>query len=135
MSNDKVIKDICASKTNIINKINKLPHELVDIIRDFLPKQTIVWLTRNNYFKYHTVTYSTDSLVRNVIRNDHNFVFAVHLTSYVFQWMHRPKYVYKNKKYNTFFDFIKKYVIECEATKCRNILSNYINTGILPTLS
>ena len=125
MSNKIVTKDALENK--ILEKINKLPHEIVSIIREFLPTTTIVWLTRKNYYKYHTAIYGLlktthESCMRHILRNDLHLPFLLHLRENFITWTGRNKYVYKKKTYKNFFTYIREFSSYCTATKCRNII-------------
>jgi hypothetical protein len=65
----------------LFERINKLPHELVDIIYDFIPGITKCVLNKNLYKNYHPCIKPYilrrgvfDNYIRDIIRNDFDFI-------------------------------------------------------------
>ena len=115
---------------NIIEKINNLPQELQEIIKEYIPKQILAFTNKTNYLLYnsfiHKIIPRYDNYVRNTIRNDHLFVFTFIVKENCQKWLKQIKYNYKNIIYNTYLAFIIVYCIENNSNKCKNYLDNFL---------
>ena len=65
--------------STIIEKINKLPNELINLIKEYIPKQKLAFTNKTNYLLYHKLIKSTiknyENYIRDMIRRDNDFVF------------------------------------------------------------
>jgi hypothetical protein len=113
---------------NILD-IMKLPDELLREIYDYIPYKNRIFLTKNNYEKYHSfiIRYipNYDSFIRNIIRNDYLFVFEKHMRENNKKWLEKKKYYYKNKIFSNFGYFILEYCIENNSEKCKTLLTDF----------
>ena len=124
----------------ILNLLDKLPDEIIEInIKPHLKPQTLVWLNKSLYIKYHKCIEQMidnqpserfpigkyESYVRNIIHTDSSFVMD-RLLSERFIWWNRVKnYYYKHKKYWTYIHFIFNLSIDKKASKCRKVINEY----------
>jgi hypothetical protein len=119
---------------NLFEKINKLPHELVDIIYDFIPGLTKCVLNKSLYRKYHSCIKPFissrglfDNYIRDIIRKDLDFVFFHIAKENYTLWLKAKKCTYKNKIFSNYMELLENLCIETESTKCRNIMNEAPN--------
>jgi c-di-AMP phosphodiesterase-like protein len=109
------------------NLFTVLPNEIIDLIKEYIPKKNLVFTNRENYFSYHSLIKSSiknyEKYVRDIIRRDNEFVFHLVLKENLFKWINIKKYYYKNMIFNNYLYFISYYSIENESNKCRTILN------------
>ena len=65
---------------NIINNVNKfLPLVIIDMIKEYIKKQQLVFTNKKNYILYHSLIKPNisnyDNYIRDTIRRDNFFVF------------------------------------------------------------
>jgi hypothetical protein len=114
-------------------KINKLlPFELVDLIKDFLPLTSILFLNKSIYTQYHTFVrkmiskLKIENYIRDMLRRDNSFVFHFIFKENCDKWAKIKNYIYKNIIYKNYINFVKDFCIENESHKCRKILNDFI---------
>jgi hypothetical protein len=112
---------------DILERVKRLPDELIDIIHTFIPKTILLWLNRENYYKYHSLIYNSlridhESLVRYLLRSDLDILFSLHLRENLEKWTTFKKYLYKKKIYKDYITFIWEFAQENSATKCKNVM-------------
>jgi len=102
--------------------------ELVDIIYEYIPRRSLIWISRENYHKYHKLLNRTNKNIRFVVRNDFCFLFSMMLRENGKKWSNQSskKYIYKYVSYANYMDYLMDYCIESNSAKCR---SEIINTG------
>ena len=121
-----------------LSLIKKLPSEIESIIKDYLPISVLLTLNKTYYLKYHKYMKPMisrgqhDNYVRDILRRDNDFVFALILEENFKTWTVMKKFCYSNVKYCNFFCFIDKFCIDNKSTKCRNVLTDFLNkkTGL-----
>jgi hypothetical protein len=113
----------------LIVKINKLPTELVDIIKEYIPKKSLVFLNKTYYILYHPLIKqyinNYENYIRDVIRRDNEFVFERIVNENFFKWIQIKKYRYKNIIFNNYAYFVINYCIENESNSCRKIIEDF----------
>lgn len=113
---------------DILNKINKLPNELEDIIYSYIPMTTTMLLSKKNYLESHKSFRQTidkqdiENYIRTMIRQDNDFVFEQLLIENYDKWLHMKNYYYKDCDYSNYLIFLRSYAIDNESTKCLNLL-------------
>jgi hypothetical protein len=116
----------------IFNYINLLPDVLINIIYDFLPNVTKIFVNRKFYIEYHhllkpyIIKTTIENYIRYIIKRDFDFVFEQILKENCSKWISIKKYIYKYVIYCNYLYFIKDYCIEHESVKCRIVLNNYL---------
>jgi len=104
-----------------------LPSEIKNLIKEYIPKKTLVFTNKENYFLYHSLIKQTianfESYIHDVIRRDNEFVFERIINENLEKWMNIKKYYYKNMVFNNYLYFIVHYCIENDSDKCRAILN------------
>ena len=115
-----------------MEQINKLPCELIMIIKSFLPKTTLMFLNNHYYKKYHYLIkkyiskYNFENYIRTIIRQDNDFVFSQILIDYNKYLSKIKQYIYKTIMYKKYYYFLIDYCIQNNSTKCRNILNEFL---------
>ena len=118
---------------DILQRIQRLPDVLIDIIQTYLPLDTIVWITRKNYLNNHKYLIINknmfDNYTRDMIRNDRWFILEQILEENYNKWLkpkYKYKYKYKNVIYHNYIDFLTAFCIENHSTNCKNIISIFL---------
>jgi len=115
---------------DLLNKIYKLPQDMVLIIKEYLPKKLLIFTNRENYILYRPIIkkYIIDyeNYIRDMIRRDNNFVFEFILNENYNKWITINQYKYKNMIFKNYFYFTINYCIENESNNCRNIITNFL---------
>ena len=113
-------------ESHILTNIHKLPNELIDIIREYIPKKTWIFTNRENYALYHNFLrssiYNYENYIRDTIRRDNYFVFQQIVAENFKTWWNINSYMYKNMIFKTYLYFTLHYCIENESPNCRNIV-------------
>ena len=114
----------------MITHIIKLPEEIINIIREYIPKKSLVFTNKNYYILYHKFIKSYiinfENYIRDTIRRDNNFVFEKIIKENYIKWYEIKNYKYKNMIFKNYFYFIINYCIENDSNNCRNIMNNFI---------
>ena len=109
-----------------------LPEVIIDIIKCYLPKICIIFLTKENYLNNHYLIRpfipknKIENYIRYMLRRDYDFVFKQILIENYKKWFDIKKYIYKNIIYTNYIYFIKDYCIENESNKCRNLINSFL---------
>jgi len=117
--------------TNIFHYLNFLPD---DIIKEYIfPKlspENLVWLTKENYIKYHYVIKDIipknrlESYIRDIVRNDYSFVFNHLLDEQFNKWLNMKKYTYKCYIFENYIRFLMQFCIDNNSNKCLMLIQN-----------
>tara|TARA_Y100000385_G_C12780543_1_gene503319 strand:- start:94 stop:519 length:426 start_codon:yes stop_codon:yes gene_type:complete len=117
--------------TDIFHYFNFLPD---DIIKEHIfPKLSpviLVWLTKENYIKYHYVIKDIiqknrlESYIRDIIRNDYSFVFNYLLDEQFNKWLNMKKYTYKCYIFENYIRFLMQFCIDNNSNKCLMLIQN-----------
>lgn len=116
-----------------------LPDEILNIIFNYINPYNKLLLNKFFYNKYNYLIFKIiperryESYVRDIIRNDYNFIFKNILNNYFDNWCKIKYYNYKNIIYNTYINFLIFYSNKYNSNKCLNEI-NYKITGIKKTL-
>ena len=85
----------------LIKKINSLPEVIVDLIKEYIPKKTLVFTNRENYNLYHSYIFKSiknyDNYIRDMIRRDNDFVFDKIVRENYNKWINIKQYRYKKR--------------------------------------
>jgi hypothetical protein len=111
----------------LFKNIRKLPDELCDYIRNFIPDVCFVFTNKMNYKLFHRfltpyiVKY--EPYIRDALRRDNEFVFERILRENYSKWKDIKNYRYKNMVFKNYFYFVIHYSIENESSNCRKALN------------
>ena len=116
--------------STIIDKINKLPYEIIDIIKEYIPKQKLAFTNKSNYLLYHNSLKRNiknyDNYIRDMIRRDNEFVFKLIVSENYKKWYEIKQYRYKNMVFTNYLYFAINYCIEHDSNNCRNSIDNFL---------
>jgi hypothetical protein len=120
-----------------LSRITRLPLELEDIIKSYLPISVLLTLNKEYHNKYHKFLKQLisktqyENYIRDTLRRDNDFIFSFLIKENYKIWLNIRKYKYRNMNYGNYFCFIDKFCVDNESTKCRNLLKDYLNkTGL-----
>lgn len=112
-----------------LNKINKLPENIVNIIFEYLPVKSLLFTQKDIYIKNHKILKNYinnyESYIRDIIRRDNDFVFEVLLNDNIKSMIEKKNYYYNNMIFANKFYFIRHYCIENQADNCNKIIFKY----------
>lgn len=117
---------------DFLKNIDKLPEVLVDIVYSYIPKSVTLFLTKENYMKDHHLIrqyinkIKIEQYIRAMVRQDNDFVFKQLLVENFKRWLNMKKYYYKECIYGNYLNFLESYSIDNQSTKCRKIISVFL---------
>jgi hypothetical protein len=115
--------------SDLIIQINKLPEELIDVIKEYIPKKCLVFLNKTNYLLHHEIIrkyiINYENFIRDVIRRDNSFVFERIIAESYQKWFRIKNYRYKNIVFNNYAYFIINYCIENDSNNCKKITEDF----------
>ena len=118
-------------KENFFRNIDKLPNELIDYIKNFIPKKIFVFTNRENYNLYHVFLKphinNYENYIRDTIRRDNSFVFERIVLHNFTIWKKITNYMYRNIIFKNYLYFIIHYCIENDSNNCKNIIMKFLN--------
>ena len=128
----------------LLSYVNRLPNEIVIMIKDFIPKSIFSLLSKDHYLFHfpekqlylennYNIRYphyngsdnshkSYDSYIRFIIRNDSNFIFENILKMNYDKWCKIKKWSYKNLKFKNYIQYILYLCQKYTSGKCKNII-------------
>jgi hypothetical protein len=113
----------------LIVNVNKLPTELIDLIKEYIPTKSLVFVNKKYYILHHPLIKqyisNYENYIRDTIRRDNEFVFERIVAENFFKWFQIKKYRYKNIIFNNYAYFVINYCIENESNNCRKILEDF----------
>jgi hypothetical protein len=111
---------------DFIQKIYKLPEDIITVIKEFVPKKYFVFTNMENYHLYHSFIRKDvckyENYIRDMIRHDNHFVFDKIMNENYKKWFELKNYRYKNMIFKCYAYFVIHYCIENDSNKCRNRL-------------
>ena len=114
----------------MIETLIKLPLEIINLIKEYVPRHVLAVTNREYYLLYHKYIKFTiqhfENYIRNCIRQDHFFVFEKVLQENFNKWTKNTNYLYKNMIFKNYTYFIMYYCIENESTNCRKIIIDFL---------
>ena len=114
---------------HIIINVNNLPEELIDKIKEYIPKKYLVFLNKTNYILYHSLIKpyikNYENYIRDTIRRDNSFVFERIINENYTRWFQIKNYRYKNIITSNYAYFVINYCIENDSNSCRKITEDF----------
>ena len=111
-------------------KILDLPDDIIDLIKEFIPKYKLVFVNKVFYNLYHHTIRTTiplyENFVRDMIRRDNYIVVEKILGENSETWLKNRQYRYKDMVFNNYIYFILYYCIENNSEQCREIIHDYL---------
>ena len=129
----------------LLNKINKIPLDLVMIIKTYIRREIIIITNKkdyeNEYMKIkmdsntvlpYKTNYTLESYIRRIIKNNLNYIFKMVIKYKYNHWAKIKKYKYKEYKYGSYIQFLEQLCITLESTKCINVIRDFEkNNGLV----
>jgi len=123
-------KNINNKDNELIKKINNLPEVIVDLIKEYIPKNVLAFINRENYNIYHSFIYNSirdfESYIRDMVRRDNEFVFYKLVREKYCKWIDIKQYRYKNMIFKNYFYFIINFCIENDSDNCRKVINIFL---------
>jgi len=114
----------------LLKTIYYLPDEILEIIKEYIPKIYLIYTNKSNFILYHFLTNKIiknyENYIRDIIRRDNDFIFNYILEENYNKWIHIKNYIYKNKIFKNYFYFTINYCIENDSNNCRNIICIFL---------
>ena len=114
----------------ITERINNLPSVIIDIIKEYIPKKTLIFTNKENYKLYHHLIKkhikNFENYIRDMIRRDNDYVFNIIIRDNYLRWCEIKQYRYKNMIFKNYFYFTINYCIENESNNCRNTINYFL---------
>lgn len=106
--------------------ITDLPDSLIELIKEFIPNKTLVFVNSTYYNLYHHLIKDSipmyESYIRDMIRRDNEFVFNKIVSENIESWLKNRQYRYKNMIFTNYIYFVLFYCIENNSDRCREII-------------
>lgn len=113
-----------------MKSISDLPDDIINLIKEFIPRQTLVFISKTYYDLYHHTIKNTiplyENYIRDMIRRDNHIVFEKVIGENIDLWIKNRQYRYKNMIFNNYIYFIVHYCIENNSDRCREIIHEYL---------
>lgn len=112
-------------------RLDHLPSELLQYkIMPHLTPEVLVWLTRENYLKHHSVVRQLvpgrdyEAYVRDMVRHDCTFVMTQLVNEHATGWAKPRRYKFGGKSYPSFLRFLFEYAKESGANRVVALLES-----------
>jgi len=108
--------------------IEILPRDLLGNIFCYIPKSSIMFLTKEKYIESHHLIrqfiskIKIEQYIRTMVRQDNDFVFTYLLIENYKRWLNMKKYYYKEAIYSNYLHFLESYAIDNKSTNCRKLI-------------
>ena len=135
ITNNSIIKNsiikIKFNEKSFFKNLNKLPIELIEIIKEYLSLLTLIFLNKEYYFKYHnlfteSIKSKSEIYIRTMIRQDNDFIINNLFYESSIRWISMYNYYYKDCIYMNYLYFLLHYSIDNDSEKCVRLLNNLI---------
>jgi|TARA_Y100000588_G_C14174414_1_gene890692 hypothetical protein len=109
-----------------------IPEDVIRYIGDFIPLKKRLFLNKKCYeenqkFLWETCYKEYNNTLRKIVRNDYEYIFLHKLKNNYLKWKKLKNWIYKNKKFNNFNDYLRYLCIEYNSSKCKGKLNAYEN--------
>lgn len=118
--------------------IYNLPNELLDIIFYYLSNIKKAPLNKFYYNKYNNLLQKNftveryNSFIRDIIRNDYNFIFEHIVCKNINNWITENNFYYKNVIYKNYISFYINYCNTYSSNKCKNLIFIFLEKSSIP---
>ena len=114
----------------LFTMINSLPEDIINYIKEFMPKTYFVFTNKSDYTLYHYIIRNKinnyENYVRFIIKRDCYFVFDTIIRENYQKWQKFTAVFYKNITYKNYLYFIINFCIENDSVYCYKVLNNFI---------
>ena len=115
---------------NLLIYIDKLPDELIDIIKEYIPLEVTIFLNKALYLKNHCVIKqfisNYESYIRDMVRKNNDFVFEQICKENFKKWLFIKKYHYKSIIFSNYIYFLLYFCNENNSSQCREIIKSHL---------
>ena len=116
---------------NLLDKIYKLPDDIIKMIKEFIPQYKLVFVNLYYYNLFHSYVRNMiplyENYIRDTIRRDNEFVFNKIVEENLYNWINNKNYRYKNMIFSNYMYFINYFCMENNSQNCRKILFDNLN--------
>jgi hypothetical protein len=116
---------------NLLDKISKLPDDIIKMIKEFIPQYKLVFVNLYYYNLFHSYVRNMiplyENYIRDTIRRDNEFVFNKIVEENLNNWINNKNYRYKNMIFSNYMYFINYFCMENNSQNCRKILFDNLN--------
>jgi hypothetical protein len=109
---------------------NKLPLDIINYIKKYIPQKELVFTNRENYNLFHPIIKlhikDYDLYIKYMIKRDNEFVFTKIVEENCYKWYEIKKYQYKNMIFTNYLYFVINFCIENESNNCIKVLSYFL---------
>ncbi len=115
---------------DIMLKIMNLPGDLINLVKEYIPKSNLIFTNRENYNLYHNmikiVPDKYNNYVKDMIKRDNELVLNAIIRENYLKWFENGKIYYKNAVFRNYMYFIINYCIKNESENCLNIITIFL---------
>lgn len=134
--NNQCIKEkknkIIINEQKLLLSISKLPFELFDIVKSYIP--LYIWrpLNKTLYFENYNLVYekikigNAENYIRYIVKRDYNYVFKFIILRNLFRWAQMKDYLNDFLIYPNYIYFIKDFCISNQSNNCLITLNNIL---------
>ena len=115
-----------------IFRIQQLPDELINYIKDFLTLIVLIFVEKKTYILYHDALFykilnqnQGENYIRFIIRNDLDFVLSQIFENNYKQWINKTKYLYEDTIYCNYLSFILHFILKNNSDKCKQLTNKF----------
>lgn len=109
---------------------NKLPLDIINYIKKYIPQKELVFTNRENYNLFHPIIKlyikDYDNYIKYMIKRDNEFVFTKIVEENCYKWYEIKQYQYKNMIFTNYLYFVINFCIENESNNCVKVLSYFL---------
>lgn len=132
---DDKINNKCLNEKFDLQKINKLPEDIVREINGYIPDYYFMLTNKENFADNHYILKQFllkknvfETYVREMIRRDNYFVFLYILQENYNKWVNIKNYMDDFVMYTSYIDFLINYCIIHNSNKCCLVLMKHIDS-------
>ncbi len=131
-SNKKKNNKTKVDESRLLLSISKLPLELFDIVKSYVP--LFIWrpLNKTLYIENYNIVYekmkpyNAENYIRDIVKRDFDNVFKFIVLRNLFKWAQMKDYLNDFLIYPNYIYFIKDFCVSNQSNKCLNILNNIL---------
>jgi hypothetical protein len=114
-----------------IIKLENIPEDIINYIKNFIPLDVLVWLNSDYYRNcHHSAIYKCipplmcENYIRMIVRRDKDYVFETVLQDNILRWYNMKKYMYKNMIFDNYLQFLVNYANENDSKNIKTMIEN-----------
>lgn len=105
-----------------------LNDDVIGVIKSFLPKETLVWLSKEDYVANHSVIKRLipqcvyNEYIHDVILCDHSFVFTQIIDEHFDKFHHWRHFEVAGNRHHSYLTYLRDYCLFADANKCKAVI-------------